>query len=321
MEAVRARVEEKPRERWGSGAPVNEAACWVCEGRTRAFWKNEAFESIACVACGHLQAAHRVDPEAASVDYHLGYDQEAFVTALATTRRRQARRVLDALPSQSRPSSLFDFGCGRGWFLEVARERGITQLGGGDTSEVALELLRQRGMLAVKLDAAQPFEHLDFNRLGFAPEVITFLDVLEHFEGDLARRLSPWLAALPKAVRYVVIKVPMRDGLLFTTADLARHVGVAGLGKQLFQCGTYPPHYQYFTRRSLDRFVARLGLSPSAVLDDLDFEPEGLGSRLSSSGALIRRLAPLAGELLGAAARGLKRADSRIVIAERRAPE
>ena len=119
---------------------------------------------------------------------------------------------------------------------------------------------------ALKLDAEQPFEHLSFRELGFVPEVITFLDVLEHFEGDLKSRLLPWLRALPPTVRHVVIKVPIREGLLFSIAGAARRAGVESLGNQLFQCGTFPPHFQYFTRRSLEAFVA-LTRDPSALLE------------------------------------------------------
>lgn len=118
-------------------------------------------------------------------------------------------------------------------------------------------------------------------------------------------------------MRFLVFKVPVRDGLLFSIADLARRGGVQGPGLQLFQSGTYPPHYQYFTRRSLDALIGKLGLSARVVLDDLDFEPAELGRRLSSKARSIQALAGAFGRSLGAVARATGRADSRIVIAER----
>jgi hypothetical protein len=94
---------------------------------------------------------------------------------------------------------------------------------------------------------------------------------------------------------------------------------VESLGKQLFQVGTFPPHYQYFSHRSLEQFVGQLGLRPVAILDDLDFEPEELGRRMSGASAWMRRLAPLGGQLLGSTARLFGSLDSRIVIAQRTA--
>jgi SAM-dependent methyltransferase len=303
-----------------SAAPL-QAACWVCGGRTRRFWQNPSFESVACRRCGHIVAAHRRLPDAETSDYHLGYEQHDFVAALGATRRRQAARLLDALGSLAAPPrSLFDFGCGRGFLLEVAQARGGLGLAGGDVSKLALELLVARGLPALELDAELPFEKLALTELPFVPEVITFLDVIEHFSGDLAERLGRWLQGLPPEVRLIVLKVPVRDGLLFSLADLARRAGAGGFARQLFQSGTYPPHYQYFSRRSLDALVRRLGLSELAVLDDLDFEPGELGRRLSagsSRGRALRGLAPLLGHGLGALAQVSGRADSRIIIAQR----
>ena len=110
---------------------------------------------------------------------------------------------------------------------------------------------------------------------------------------------------------------PVRDGLLFSLADLARRGGVQALGRQLFQSGTYPPHYQYFTRRSLAGLLDKLGLAPRASIDDLDFEPEQLGRRLASKGRVIQALAGVFGRSLGAVVQATGRADSRLVIAER----
>jgi SAM-dependent methyltransferase len=294
------------------------ATCWVCGGPTARFWRNSEFDAASCRRCGHLLATHRPDASAGATDYHLMYEQGDFVASLGATRRRQAGLLLDALGTlESPPRSVFDFGCGRGFFLEVASERSGLDLAGGDVSQLALDGLAQKGLPALRLDAELPFERLELSALPFIPEALTFLDGIEHFPGDLGARLERFVRGLPSAVRFVVFKVPVRDGLLFSLADLARRGGVQGLGRQLFQSGTYPPHYQYFTRRSLDGLIEKLGLSTRAVIDDLDFEPEQLGRRLASKGRAVRALAGVFGRSLGAVVRATGRADSRTVIAER----
>jgi SAM-dependent methyltransferase len=292
--------------------------CWLCSSKTRAFWSNDAFTSVECRGCGHIQAEHRIDPEVAVADYHRTYDdQQRFVASLGATRRRQAARLLDELSSLGPIGSLFDFGCGRGWFLEVAQERGLRNLAGGDVSDLALDLVRQRGLQEVRLERSAPLDGLRLEELGFIPEAVTFLDVIEHFPGDLTPMFSRWLARLPAGVRFLVIKVPIREGLLFSMANLTRRVGFEGLGRQFFQAGTYPPHYQYFSRRSLSGLIAKLGLREVRVLDDLDFEPEDLANRLGPRMAPLKAIALPAGRGLAAAARVLGRQDSRIIIAER----
>lgn len=303
-----------------SAARGAAALCWVCGGATVPYFASAALEAVACGRCGHVLASHQPLSRAAEDDYHLAHGRPERVAALAATRRRQAARVLDALGALARPPrSLFDFGCGRAVLLQVARERGGLALAGGDVSRLALDLVAQLELPALRLDAERPFEKLELARLPFVPEVITLLDVLEHFPGDLGARLGPWLRGLPPGVRLVVLKVPVRDGLLFSCADLARRAGAESLALQLFQSGTYPPHYQYFTRRSLESLVRSVGLEPLVVLDDPDFEPGQLGRRLSSGGRAVRLLAPTIGHCLGAVVRVTGRTDSRIVIAARAA--
>jgi hypothetical protein len=297
---------------------MNPATCWVCRGATRTFWSNDAFDAVTCTVCGHIQAQHQPAPQS-NGDYHRGYEQGAFVESLRATRRRQAERMLDALARAAADEqlSLFDFGCGRGWFLDSVKERGLGPVAGGDVSELALELLAQRGITRLRLHEREPFERLDLTQLGFTPAVITFLDVIEHFPGDLASRLKPWIQSLPAGVRWLVFKVPVSDGLMFSLANQARKFGVSGPCQQLFQVGTFPPHYQYFNRRSLAHFVSNIGLQPVETLDDLDFEPSELGGRLTSASPWLRHAGGVAGRVLGGAATVLHRADSRIVIARR----
>jgi hypothetical protein len=140
---------------------------------------------------------------------------------------------------------------------------------------------------------------------------------VEHFDGDLTALFAPWIAALPATVHLVVFKVPIREGLLFSMSDLARRVGVGGMARRLFQAGTYPPHYQYFTRRSLEAFLNAIGLRRLRTIDDLDFEPGELSNRLPASLKPLHAVATPAGRLLSVVAQALGRADTRIVIAQR----
>ena len=120
-----------------------EAACWVCGGLTQRFWANDAFESVACRRCGHVVAPHRRTSDAEATDYHLGYEQRDFVTTLGATRRRQAARLLDELAAlDGPPRSIFDFGCGRGFFTRDCANAWWTESRGRDVSELALASAR-----------------------------------------------------------------------------------------------------------------------------------------------------------------------------------
>jgi Zn ribbon nucleic-acid-binding protein len=146
--------------------------CPACQSEELvADFETPRLEVRRCASCGHRLARHEL--LRTLQDYHEQYDQGAFVDALRATRVRQAKRILgwirEADPSATR---LLDYGCGRGWFLEEAKAAGW-QVTGADSSEMAIRMLRERGIAAAGLD--QPI----------ASEVVTLLDVIEH----LARTL------------------------------------------------------------------------------------------------------------------------------------
>ncbi len=240
---------------------------------------------LRCRACGHRIARHAaVEPKA---DYHRQYDQGAFVDVLRVTRERQARDILRwiraAAPAATR---LLDYGCGRGWFLDAAKADGWDVLG-FDTSPMAVDLLRQRGISATaELPAGKT-------------EVITLLDVIEHFRPD---DLIPRLSALKADL--VVIKVPTSSGLLYR---LARGRAL----ERLYQVGTDPPHHHYFNERSLRHVLSRAGMRVIEIHRDRDFEPSTLAARAG----LRVPLARFAAAVVAAAAQALRMEDSLICLA------
>ncbi|MCA1825550.1 MAG: class I SAM-dependent methyltransferase [Myxococcales bacterium] len=242
-----------------------------------------------CRSCGHRLAQHLAVESL--LDYHQQYDQGAFVDSLRATRVRQARRILgwirEAEPAATR---LLDYGCGRGWFLDEAKAAGW-QVAGADSSPMAVQMLRDRGIAAVDLD--RPIES----------EVVTLLDVIEHFTVE---ELVPRLSAV--RARVVVIKVPTSEGLLYR---FARGRAL----EQMYQVGTYPPHHHYFNRRSLRHVLARAGMQPLGFHRDRDFEPSTVAARAG----LHFPLAGVAGSVAAAAAALLRMEDSLISLARPRA--
>jgi 2-polyprenyl-3-methyl-5-hydroxy-6-metoxy-1,4-benzoquinol methylase len=303
-----------------SSPPLPEAClefrCVICdstEGRRTA--RTRRLEVMGCTRCGH-QVAHHAPVDGTS-DYHAQYDQGSFLESLRLTRTRQAQVLLGCI-NRHRPQaySLLDFGSGRGWFLDAAREAGLRQLAGADTSVIAVELLRSRGIDGILLptegDAVAALEHLSFQ-----PEVLTLLDVIEHFTpptllGSLERLVAKLRPEL------VVVKVPVSSGLLYRTAAVLAACGANGPLEQLYQVGTWPPHYHYFSRNSLTRALERCGLDLLEMRGDVDFEPATLASRAR----VLQRLPGLVtrgmGEGAAVMARSLALEDSAIVMARPR---
>ena len=197
--------------------------------------------------------------------------QRLFVESLKVTRIRQSRDLLrrTLIMGDDRQAWL-DFGCGRGWFLEEAQRERIPSLAGFDASELSTGWLKDLGFLMAKPKAADLLWP-DWSSLPFSPRVISFLDVIEHFQGESAEAAIRRLIKELPELKYLVIKVPSSEGILFRIAKWARRLA-PGLYEQLFQVGTFPPHFHYFSKTTLRRFVEKCGLEIVSAWSDPDVD-------------------------------------------------
>jgi hypothetical protein len=259
-------------------------------------------------------ASHELESEPAR-DYHEQYDDGPFLEALRATRVRQAGRLIGLLrrhvPSLS---GVVDFGAGRGWFLETCRSAGIAPIAGVDTSRVSVEGLEASGIEARLVTEGEPAADV-LSLLSFRPRVVTLLDVLEHFPPE---RLEPTLRRIVRAcgsgLEIVVVKVPV-PGLLYAGAAALCRAGAPGPLLQLYQAGTWPPHFNYFSRTSAERLMAAAGLSVIQRIGDPDYEPDSLGQRIGAARWAAVAVARIGGEALAAAVRITRRFDSMVLFA------
>lgn len=294
--------------------------CPVCGGR-RAHPPRSlpGLTIVACRACGHREALHDA-PEDEGRDYHAQYDEGAFLEALRATRVRQAGVLIGLLRRHVRDlSRVVDYGAGRGWFLEACRAAGVAPVAGVDTSALAVEGLRASGIEAHLL--SEPDGAGALAPLSFRPRVLCLLDVLEHFPPDrLEARVRGIVSACGEDLELVVAKVPVA-GLLYAGANALSHVGVVGPLLQLYQAGTWPPHFNYFSPASAERLFASAGLSVVERVGDPDFEPRLFGERIGAKRPVARALARVAGEAIGATIRVTRLFDAAIFLARpRRTP-
>lgn len=247
----------------------------------------------------HLQAD-------VATDYHTQYDQGDFLVALEQTRKRQAVELVSLIRSHvASADRILDYGCGRGWFLQECRRQGMTQLAGADASPTAVSIVRSLGIEGIEILSRSDREEsfVPIERLTFAPRVITFLDVIEHFPPDRCQAiLESLLAAIGPQLELVVIKVPV-PGFLYGMAVTLSKLGRPEALEQMYQVGTSPPHLSYFSRRSMRGLIASCGLSLTLERGDLDFEPESLASRARAARRLPTAVGRTAGLALAAGCR------------------
>ena len=137
--------------------------CPICGRPLRRATGTSRLSVERCSSCGHSVAEHGSGAEN-DVDYHRQYDEGEFLSSLATTRRRQAKTILERIRAELPDAdALVDFGAGRGWFLEEARAAGMRKLAGTDTSRESIRGLREQGVEGLLI--APPTENDPFYRV------------------------------------------------------------------------------------------------------------------------------------------------------------
>ncbi len=252
-------------------SPTAPERCVLCDGASLGVeYAGPRLRVFCCAACGHRTALH-LEPPAATDYYEQTPQSDRFVATLEATRRRQARRLIEKLAELGgTAANWFDFGFGRGWFLDEARPDIRGGVGGFESSPLAVRWAESRGLSVAKpLPTAADWP--DFATLDYEPEVVSLLDVVEHLDGSGAERALQRLRAELPALGWLIVKVPSSDGVLYRTSR-----ALAGLApgpyEQLYQVGTLPPHYHYFNPRSLARLLERSGYDVRALLFDRDVD-------------------------------------------------
>jgi SAM-dependent methyltransferase len=295
---------------------MSAIACVICASASiRLILRTNQLALFQCRVCGHTIADHG-HTSANLPDYHVQYGGD-FAAALEQTRRRQAHLIVDALNQLGADDRLVDFGCGRGWFLDEFRRRGVPHLAGLDTSSLAVTLLRERGIEAQLLPLPQDGSwSIPALQLSFRGQTVAFLDVVEHFPPlQIKKMFAAIVGAFHPHLRQIVVKVPISAGLLYRLSFAAARIGVTRPIEQLYQVGTFPPHYHYFSRRSLLRFLSDAGFEVARAFGDADFDSAGFGDRVGFLRGLPKPVGTMVGRTLLGTAILTRQFDSIVVIA------
>ena len=159
-------------------------------------------------------------------------------------------KILDNLGVKG---SLLDIGCGRGKYLDLARERGwqTTGLEPGEEHALSTKENLKIEVVNVSLEEAR-----------FPPgrfDAVTLWDVIEHVEKpkEVLKKLKTWL----KPGGLILLATPNHQSLLNFIARTV-YILSGGVIKKPLTYFFVPEHVLYFTPASLRRLVRESGLVP-----------------------------------------------------------
>lgn len=216
-------------------------ACPLCgAARIPALDRYAAAHLRRCRDCGFVFAGLRPSVEETREQYE-GYGVAATASPITDARYEE---LLDEFARYRQTGRILDVGCGEGRFLDVAAARGWT-VHGSESNAGAVARNRARGIAM----SFSPLAPGDLPTAAF--DVITAFEVAEHL-------------ADPAGEAAVIAALLRPGGLLYVTtpnfASLSRRL----LGPR-WSVIEYPEHLNYFTARTLRRWLGDAGLRNVAV--------------------------------------------------------
>ena len=172
------------------------AQCRLCLSRERApVLIKEGLPLVRCGGCGVVFADRSFSEEERKVHYAYYGRKKDDPAAVSLTQRRYGT-LLNSFSSYRTKGRLLEVGCGRGYFLEVARAKGWRPVG-TELSAEACDEARSKGLEVVLGSVSE---------LSLAPgtfEVVVLFEVVEHMEKPLQEMRELFQLLRPGGLLYV----------------------------------------------------------------------------------------------------------------------
>jgi 2-polyprenyl-3-methyl-5-hydroxy-6-metoxy-1,4-benzoquinol methylase len=220
---------------------LHHASCLVCSStRLTPLSGYERAHLCRCGACGFV-FAQRIPTEQELNQFYSGYGSNNYLSPLTIKRYHE---LLDKMEPFRKTNKLMDVGCGNGFFLEVAKERGW-EVYGTEYAPRLVEICQSKGinMQQGKLDPTL-FENESF-------DVITSFEVLEHIN-------------TPREEIAHFYQLLRKGGLVYLTTPNFNSLLRYKLKSQ-YNVIAYPEHLSYYTPRTLSKLFRTSGFKPLKI--------------------------------------------------------
>lgn len=189
-----------------------------------------------CNSCGFVFSS-RIPSTQELINYYEGYGRNDYLSPLTIKRYHQ---ILDTFESKRKTNRLLDIGCGIGYFLEVAKERGW-EVYGTEYTDKAIEICKSKGITMHQGE-------LDPNN--YSPEsfdVITSFEVIEHINNP-----NPEIENISRLLR--------KGGLFYVTTPNFNSL-IRYYRGQKYNVISWPEHLSYYTPSTLNNLMKKHGFS------------------------------------------------------------
>lgn len=211
--------------------------CRLCKSdKIRFVLRREDVLVFKCLDCGVVFLGNDLD-EKSIKDLYEYYSPSGFSNHLSPVTKIRYEKLLDDFEKYRKNNTLMDVGCGAGYFMLSASDRGW-QAEGTEISDGAIKLAEQKGQRVFKGDIAS----LDLQKDKY--DIATLFEIIEHASNpeDIIKKLS-----------YVL----RPSGIIYITTPNYNSLTRRLLGNRWYWF--HKEHQFYFTNRTLKRLLEKYG--------------------------------------------------------------
>jgi SAM-dependent methyltransferase len=195
----------------------------------------KGFEHASLTRCGECgMVFSSANPTLQQLEeYYKGYGRNDYLSPITIKRYHE---ILDQFESARKNNRILDVGCGIGYFLDVAKERGW-EVYGTEFTDKAIEICESKGIKMHK----GPLNPINYSPESF--DVITSFEVIEHINTP-----NPEVSNISKLLR--------KDGLFYITTPNFNSTLRYYLGPKYNVIG-WPEHLSYYTPSTFENLMNR----------------------------------------------------------------
>lgn len=250
--------------------------CLICGSNLlQSLRRYHAIHLVQCGSCSFV-FSQTIPSEKELVDLYSSYGRDDYLSPVTIKRFHE---ILDRLDKFRKTNRMIDVGCGIGYFLEAAKERGWDVYGTEYTDE-AVAICRSKGikMQQGKLNASN-YEAASF-------DVLISIEVIEHINN-------------PSEETEHFSRIVRPGGAVYLTTPNFNSISRLLL-KEKWNVLSYPEHLCYYTPRTIQNLFSRhgfrkiktetTGISISRIQSSVTHTPEQSVSPTSKDEALRKTL-------------------------------
>ena len=194
-----------------------------------------------CMDCNFVFASSIPTIEELIAHYNT-YTRDDYLSPITIKRYHE---ILDGFEQYRKTNKLIDVGCGIGYFLEVAKERGW-EVYGTEYTDSALDICRKKG-ITMHEGKWDPSNYVDGSF-----DIVTSFEVIEHINNPIEE-----VQNFNKLLR--------KGGALYVTTPNFNSLSRL-INKEKWTVISYPEHLSYYTSSTLKKLLKKYGFTEKWTL-------------------------------------------------------